>query len=479
MPLGDLQPVRLGSFLDRFLATRQRLCDLPERHAFWGKPMKLLDLVARPGLLMSFEPFFRHALHSQYIAARCNGHARFLFLPNSCTVMFMGLKISNRDARRLWIDAQGLSETPTGSLDVMGIIRRLGFVQLDTIQAVARAHHHILWSRNQNYREPMLDQLLAKDRSIFEHFTHDASVLPMEVYPYWQRQFARLERKVRRWETTLAMLDTDGRMAIKARIEAEGPLSTHAFDSKVPKGAMWDRPPHKLALDYMWYAGELSTSHRRNFTKFYDLSERVIPAVVRQIERTDSEQVDWLCRSALDRLAFGTEGDVMRFWGATAPADVKAWKRSNADGFVDVEVECADGVWTKAFAPSDIEQRLNTLPTPTSRLRILNPFDPVVRDRARLARLFGFEYRIEIFVPAAKRKWGYYVFPLLEGDRFVGRIEVKADRKKGALIVLKVWPEPGVKWGPARWRKLDAELERLGRFVGTPTMMWEDGVRDG
>ena len=95
------------------------------------------------------------------------------------------LRISNRDARHLWLAAHGLAATPTGQVDPISLVRNLGFVQLDTIQVVARAHHHILWSRNQNYREPMLDKLLAKDRSVFEHFTHDASVLPMEFLPMW------------------------------------------------------------------------------------------------------------------------------------------------------------------------------------------------------------------------------------------------------------------------------------------------------
>lgn len=383
------------------------------------------------------------------------------------------LTLSNRDARRLWLDAQGLSETPTGALDLSGLIERLGFVQLDTIRVIARAHHHILWSRNQNYREPMLNKLLSKERAVFEHFTHDASVLPMAFYPMWTRQFRRLEAKVRKWEWHRGMLDSDGRNLIKERIASEGPLCTKHFDTKIegPK-QMWRRPPHKLALDYMWYAGELSTSHRDNFQKFYDLSERVIPEHARSDEREDEEQVDWLCHEALQRLAFGTEGDIMRFWEAADLKEVKSWTAAQGDALQTIEIKCADGSVTRALAPLDLEARLAATPPPTSRLRILNPFDPVIRDRARLIRLFGFEYRIEIFVPAAKRRWGYYVYPLLEGDRFVGRIEAKADRAKGTLTVSRLWAEPGVAWTTARHRKLEAELERLARFVGTRRIDW-------
>jgi len=385
------------------------------------------------------------------------------------------LKLTNREARRLWLDAQGLGATPTGKLDLDGMIQKLGFVQLDTIQVVSRAHHHILWSRNQNYRERMLNKHLASHRLVFEHFTHDASVIPMAFYPMWQRQFRRLEEKVRRWEWHRGMLDADGRNAIKDRIREEGPLCTKAFDTKV-KGEkkMWARPPHKLALDYMWYAGELSTSHRENFTKFYDLSERVIPDDLRAQVPSDENQIDWLCRNALDRMAFGSEGDIQRFWDAVTNAEAKSWAAQNEADLVPVEIICADKSVVCVLAPPDIEQRLAEVQAPTSRLRILNPFDPVIRDRNRLKRLFGFDYTVEMFVPAAKRQWGYYVYPLLEGDRFVGRIEIKADRKARQLNVLRLWKEPNVRWTAARAEKLEAELARLARFVGLEQVIWAD-----
>lgn len=384
------------------------------------------------------------------------------------------LRISNRDARRLWLQAQGLSETPTGPLDLDALIKRLGFVQLDTIQVIARAHHHILWSRNQNYREPMLNRHMADHRHVFEHFTHDASVIPMDYYPMWQRQFRRLEAKVRKWEWHRGMLDAGGRNQIKDRIRAEGPLCTKAFDTKIAgEKKMWARPPHKLALDYMWYAGELSTSHRENFTKFYDLSERVIPEHHHKTVLSDEDQIDWLCRNALDRMAFGSEGDIQRFWDAVSNVEAKTWVAQRGRQLVPVEIETFDRSIVCIWAPGDIEAQIARLPAPTSRLRVLNPFDPVVRDRARLKRLFGFDYTVEMFVPAATRKWGYYVYPMLEGDRFVGRIEAKADRKAGQLRVMKLWLEPTVQWTSARAQKIEAELARMQRFVGLERVIWE------
>nr|WP_106207964.1 crosslink repair DNA glycosylase YcaQ family protein [Aliiruegeria haliotis] len=383
------------------------------------------------------------------------------------------LRIGNRDARHLWLSSQGLSQTPTGPLDVAGIIRQLGFVQLDSIQVVSRAHHHILWSRNQNYREPMLDRLLARDRGVFEHFTHDASVLPMEFLPMWQRQFDRMRAKLDRSNWYRGMLDREGRDAIRARIRQEGALSTKAFDTEVTgKREMWSRPPHKLALDYMWYCGDLATCHRVNFTKYYDLAERVFPEALRTARLSDEEQVDWLCRAALDRMGFGSPGDIQRFWDAVSLDEAKTWVEGAMESLRPVEIETAQRGWVKAIAPADIETRIEAAGTPTSRLRILNPFDPVIRDRQRLQRFFGFDYRVEMFVPAARRIWGYYVFPLLEGHRFVGRIEVKADRKASVLMVLNLWEEPGIAWSAARREKLRAELDRMARFVGLARVEW-------
>jgi len=383
------------------------------------------------------------------------------------------LRISNRQARWLWLDSQWLSTPPTGQLNLLQIIKDLGFVQLDTIRNVTRAHHHILWSRNQHYREPMLNKLLAKERTVFEHFTHDASVIPMEFYPMWARQFRRMKAKISKSDFYKSPLNADDFAQIKSRIATEGPLSTHAFDTKIEgKKEMWARPPHKKALDHMWYCGELATSHRDGFIKYYDLAERVIPAEFRDVEHSDEAQMDWLCREALHRLGFGAPGDIQRLWAAMDAGEVRNWITANERNLVPAEIECKDRTWTNVWAPEDIEERLGALKPPTSRLRILSPFDPVIRDRNRLSRLFGFDYRIEIFVPAAKRKWGYYVYPMLEGDRMVGRVELKADRKAGELYVEQIWPEPKVKWTSQRQRKLEAELDRLQRFIGASQTIW-------
>ena len=376
------------------------------------------------------------------------------------------LHLSNRQARHLWLAQNRLLAPPTGPLDLAGLVAALGFVQIDTIRNVVRAHDHIIWSRNLNFREGGLWPLLAS-RKLFEHFTHDASLLPRAVLPLWQGQFQRLGEKAARGAWFQSGLGQAGIAAIRNRIAREGPLSTHAFDTRVegPR-EMWARPPHKKALDQMWYAGELATAHRKNFVKFYDLGPRVLGPI-----DPDPAAGTRLSQMALDRLGMATPGEVARFWGAVPLAEVRAWAEGERD-LVATTWQRADGSRQAALAPPDIEARLATLPAPGARMRLINPFDPAVRDRVRLARLFGFEYTNEMFVPRAQRRWGYYVYPLLEGLRFVGRIELKADREAGALVVSGFWPEPGIRWRAPRRDRLEAELTRFARFGGLTHVRW-------
>jgi len=191
----------------------------------------------------------------------------------------MVLKISNKDARRAWLWLQGMALPPTGAINQVAltkIIERLGMVQLDPLRVVARAHDHILWSRNANYRPPMLERLLARDRQVFEHFTHDAVVLPITVWPMWKRQRTRLCGKMEGGSWGTALPDAKERRAVRDRIAAEGPLCSRDFEGPA-KGEVWRRSAHRVSLDYLWHAGELCTAERRNFSKVFDLSERVIP----------------------------------------------------------------------------------------------------------------------------------------------------------------------------------------------------------
>ena len=377
------------------------------------------------------------------------------------------MKISNKQIRLLWLSSTGLIPKSKNNLDLLQVIKDLGFVQLDTIQNVTRAHHHILWSRNSNYKEHMLDELLAKKGYVFEHVTHDASIIPIEFYPMWQSQFARQKTKLKNSKYYKEFLHDDVINAIKKKIQDKGALSTQSFDTKIEgEKKMWSTPPHKMVLDYLWHSGELSTAYRQNFRKYYDISENVIPKAVREKIVNHEEQISWLCFQALERMGVASLKEIKNFWDVASVKEVKIWSENNKQALEEVQWQDAQGNWIKAYALSDIENRLKNLKTPNLKIKIINPFDPAIRDRERLEKLFDFDYKIEIFVPKLKRKWGYYVYPLLEGNEFIGRIELKVNRQKSQLDVINFWVEKDIVWDDKRQEKLDVELAQFAQLVG-------------
>jgi uncharacterized protein YcaQ len=387
-------------------------------------------------------------------------------------------RISNRQARRLFLERHGLSADPRPKLTTDGLldmIRALGFVQVDSINTVARAHHMILFARNQTYRMRQLTHLLERERSLFEHWTHDASVIPTEFYPYWRHRFERdrikLLHRWRKWrhEGFEEVFDEILRM-----VAENGPTMARDIGSDRRTGrGWWDWHPEKTALEYHWRTGNLAISGRDGFQKIYEVTEKVIPEPHRTHRVDEATFVDWACHAAMMRLGLATSGELAAFWDLVTPKEAAAWCQSQLAGgsLIDVMVEPAsDARPAKAFAFPDLPARLAKVPEPPDRLRVLSPFDPLIRDRKRCERLFGFDYRIEIFVPKEKRQYGYYVFPLLEGARFVGRIDMK--HESDALIVANLWPEPGIKFGKGRTRALEAELDRHRRFVGADRVDW-------
>ncbi len=187
----------------------------------------------------------------------------------------------------------------------------------------------------------------------------------------------------------------------------------------------------------------------------------------------EEETIDWACRSALDRLGFATSGELAAFWDLITPAEAKAWcNAALARGEIaEAAIAQADGTLRKSVLwPETLDE---TPGSPPGRLRILSPFDPALRDRKRAERLFDFFYRIEVFVPEAKRRYGYYVFPLLEGDRLVGRIDMKAERDRDRLHVRAVWPETGVSFGPGRTARLESALSRTARLADVASVTFE------
>ena len=391
------------------------------------------------------------------------------------------LVLSNRDARRHFLWLQALSEPPGRRLTSDGlhkVIDRIGFVQLDSIQIVERAHHHILFSRNETYRPKHLAHLYEQERRLFEHWTHDASLIPIEHYPHWRHRHERRRNQQawsRFWEDRMGG-DRTVLNQVRDRLAKEGPLKNRDFESnRKGKSSWWGWSTHKAALEYLWFSGEVAIVGRDGFQKIYDLAERVIPAEHRTRQSSRAETIEWGCSSALARLGAATSGEIAAFWDLAEPAEAKAWVEAGRKSgrLIDVTVTPANGDKPRlAVAFPDLEGQVRQAPEAPERLRALAPFDPALRDRKRTDRLFGFDYRIEVFTPAAKRKYGYYVFPLLEGDRFIGRTDLKADRKDGKLIVKGLWLERGITMTKTRRAKLKAELVRQARLAGVKDLVF-------
>lgn len=390
--------------------------------------------------------------------------------------------ISVAGARTLFLHAQGMLDsigraaTPGATLRE---IRRLGFVQLDSINIVERAHHHILFTRLHEYKPAVLDKL-QRSGKVFEHWTHDASYIPSEWFPHWRHRFSRFEWSS--WLKSRVGPDPTGTVnAVLHRIRQEGPLRARDFEhAGLRAGTWWDWKPSKAALEYLWRRGELAIPRRHRFEKFYDLTERVLPTVHGLPPPEAEVHLDWACRAALERLGVATTKEIAAFWNLHTRDDVAKWCAAAAGRgeIVPVRMEPAAGApsskqFSVSYAYPDWRKRLADAPAPPEVVRVLSPFDPVVRDRARALRLFNFDYRFEAFVPEAKRTYGYYVLPIMDGSRFVGRLDPKLSRQDGALHVRRVWWEPGVKPTKRLTARLEESLHIYAAFAGADTVVFE------
>lgn len=405
--------------------------------------------------------------------------------------------LSNRDARRLLLERQGLCRPPRRKLGADGLqalIEDLGYVQLDSISTVARAHHMILFARNETYRPALLAHLIERERSLFENWTHDAAVIPTAFFPYWQHRFDRerdrLKTRWQKWRRDGFLEEMD---RVLTHVADSGPTRARDLtpadsgEGGAPKkpadSSWWDWHPAKTALEYHWRCGALAVCRREGFQKVYDLTERVIPDAHRGPPPDRHAFRDWACREALTRLGLATSGEIAAFWHLVSPKEAADWCRAELVKGTLVEVSVEPAVKRKAdkgrprsvFARPETLAGLADLPPAPPRIRALSPFDPILRNRQRLERVFGFDYRIEVFVPAAKRRYGYYVFPLLEGERLIGRIDMKHDKEADALKVSSLWLEAKVRLTPARQARLDAELDRQRRFIDAGRVVYGDG----
>ena len=389
--------------------------------------------------------------------------------------------LSNVDARRLFLFLHGLANPLRDKKtknDLPDVIKRIGFVQVDSIKTVERAHHHILFSRLSSYKPEWLEFHLEKERNLFENWTHDASIIPIEFYPYWNHRFLRTRAKLigsRWWNTRMGKNPeiTCGR--ILDHIAKNGPVKTRDLQSQYTsaasqetqkKTAWWGWNPAKAALVFLWRTGSLAVAGREGFQKIYDLTERIVPEKYRTAEATEEEFINWNCLTALEKIGFGSSTEIAKYLEGVTPLEAKTWCAGSQNNYLmEIQVQGFNGEETSSWAHPDIFSWLELACEAPRVIRFLSPFDPLIRDRKRTSRLFGFDFKIEIYVPESKRVHGYYVCPILEGDGLIGRIEMKVNRNIDSLLVCGFWLEPGIKLTKKRHSMIEIELHRWRCFL--------------
>ncbi len=233
--------------------------------------------------------------------------------------------LCNAEARRLFLHLHALAEPPSGPAKGAGLaalIDRIGFVQVDSINTVERAHHMILFARRATYRPEALAPLVERDRTMFEHWTHDAAILPVQHFAHWRHRFARDEARLQaNWRSWFRDGWEHQFDSILNRIARDGPVTTAEVGAGEVRGrgGWWDWHPSKTALEWLWRTGQLSITRREGFRKVYDLTERVIPDAHRTARTEAAETLDWACAAALDRLGFATSGELAAYWDAVTP----------------------------------------------------------------------------------------------------------------------------------------------------------------
>ncbi len=316
-------------------------------------------------------------------------------------------------------------------------MQHLGYVQIDTIAVIQRAHHHVLWSRVPDYRPHVVHALQEKDRAVFEYWNHAASYLPMSDYRFSLPLMRRFRRDTH-WSDNSPELRRAMRRVLR-RIRRDGALRLRDVESKELVQGWSSATPSKIekrALHELWMRGDVMICSRQGFQKVFDLSERVLPQDTDKTSPTQREAAEFHVRRALRALGVARLSELHYLQDATRASAVKAALHSliKRGDVVEVRIEGTPCYTTP-------EALMLKAPLRKIRLRILSPFDNLVIQRKRLQWLFGFDYFIECYVPAAKRRYGYFCLPLLYGDKFIGRMDAKADRKSRTLIIHHLFVE--------------------------------------
>jgi uncharacterized protein YcaQ len=380
------------------------------------------------------------------------------------------MQLTAAAARRIALAAQGFGRPrPTGSVTarhIRKVIDTMGLLQLDSVNVLSRSHYLPVYSRLGPYPREILDRLTAHtagrfQREYVEYWAHEASLVPLHTHPLLRWRMARAREEAWGGMRRIAAERPGLLDEVRRRVKLDGPLRSGDLGIERPArepGQMWNWHDGKVALEYLFWAGELGAARRVNFERHYDLIERILPSeILATPTPSEADAHRELIRIAARAYGVAAEPDLRDYFrlpvqssrlrvaelveaGELLPVTVRGWK-------------VPAYLWPEARRPRRIQARA-----------LLSPFDPLVWFRSRALRLFDFHYRIGIYTPAHQRVHGYYVLPFLLDDRLVGRVDLKADRKNGRLQVQSAWAEQGVDH-PEVAEQLAAELADLAGWL--------------
>jgi uncharacterized protein YcaQ len=371
------------------------------------------------------------------------------------------------EARRIALAAQGFGRarpaTKNAARTMLGVFERIHLIQIDSVNVLVRSHYLPLFSRLGAYDTRLLEGLVwqRKTRKLFEYWGHEASLIPLALHPLFRWRMARAERGEGTWGRVAQIArDKPGFVqAILAQVEQRGPLASGDIaEHRSTGGGWWGWSDVKVALEYLFWSGAVTTAERRNFERLYDLTARVLPAAVLELPTPaeDAAKRD-LLRLAARALGIATRSDLRDYFRLEADANARIDELVEHGDLLPLRVE---GWKQPAYLAPDV-----TVPRRVDARALLSPFDSLVWERARDRRVFGFDYRIEIYTPAHKRVHGYYVLPFLHGDRLAARVDLKARRAEGVLDVIAIHYEdarPTIALRDDLRRELDALAQWLG-----------------
>ncbi|WP_343599584.1 crosslink repair DNA glycosylase YcaQ family protein [Pseudomonas sp.] len=380
----------------------------------------------------------------------------------------MPLKLSIKQARRLVLSAQGFGKQPDSPPTLPALkrmLQRLGVVQIDSVNAVVRSHYLPLFSRLGDYPPAMLDQLAwgrGRQRQLFEYWGHEASLLPLNLYPLlrWRMAHAADGRGIYRQLAQFGRERQDVIARVLAAVREQGALGAGSLSTRQERaGPWWDWSEEKHALEWLFAAGEVTVAGRRGFERLYDVPEKVLPkAILEQALPSEAEAHQGLMLHAATALGVATERDLRDYFRLEPGQGRAALDELVADGRLQpVEVQG----W-KQLAYCTGTPRI---PRRIDASALLSPFDSLVWERSRTERLFDFHYRLEIYTPAHKRVYGYYVLPFLYRERIAARLDLRAERALGQLAVHAVHAE-SIALDEEGYQALAANLLRMAQWLG-------------